>query len=90
MLVTAKHFPGHGDTATDSHLGLAQVTGDHARLEASNCRPFKRAIEAGVDAVMVAHVTVPALDPGPTGWPQLPSAIVTGLLQEEWDSRESS
>ena len=65
MLVTAKHFPGHGDTATDSHLGLAQVTGDRARLDAVELPPFRRAIEAGVDAVMVAHVTVPALDSEP-------------------------
>src|SRR3979411_63615 len=63
MLVTAKHFPGHGDTATDSHLGLAQVTGDRARLDAVELPPFKQAIEAGVDAVMVAPVTVSAPDP---------------------------
>ncbi len=66
MLTTAKHFPGHGDTAQDSHLGVAQVTGDRARLAAVELPPFKRAIEAGVDAVMVAHVTVPALDPAPS------------------------
>src|SRR5208283_5236343 len=65
MLATAKHFPGHGDTATDSHLGFAQVTGDRARLDAVELPPFKRAIDAGVDAVMVAHVTVPALDSEP-------------------------
>src|SRR5258707_5827074 len=52
MLVTAKHFPGHGATATDSHLGLAQVTGDRARLNAVELPPFKQAMEAGVDAVM--------------------------------------
>jgi beta-N-acetylhexosaminidase len=83
MLVTAKHFPGHGDTATDSHLGVAQVTGNHARLDAVELPPFKRAIEAGVDAVMVAHVTVPALDSAPDKVATISSAIVTGLLQEE-------
>src|SRR5262249_22826342 len=62
MLTTAKHFPGHGDTATDSHLGLAQVGGDRARLDTVELVPFRKAIEAGVDSVMVAHVTVPALD----------------------------
>jgi beta-N-acetylhexosaminidase len=83
MLVTAKHFPGHGDTATDSHLGLAQVTGDRARLNAVELPPFKRAIESGVDAVMVAHVSVPALDHEPNRVATTSSAIVAGLLQEE-------
>jgi beta-N-acetylhexosaminidase len=83
MLVTAKHFPGHGDTATDSHLGLAQVTGDRARLNAIELPPFKRAIEAGVDAVMVAHVTVPALDSEPDRVATTSKPIVTGLLKED-------
>ena len=65
LLTTAKHFPGHGDTATDSHLGLAQVSGDRARLDAVELPPFRKAIAAGVDAVMVAHVTAPALDAKP-------------------------
>ncbi|MGD0792113.1 MAG: glycoside hydrolase family 3 protein [Terriglobales bacterium] len=83
MLTTAKHFPGHGDTAADSHLGLAQVTGDRARLDAVELPPFRRAIEAGVDAVMVAHVTVPALDPEPNRVATTSRAIVDGLLKEE-------
>jgi beta-N-acetylhexosaminidase len=83
MLVTAKHFPGHGDTAADSHLGIAQVTGDRARLNAVELPPFKRAIDAGVDAVMVAHVTVPALDPEPNRVATTSRAIVDGLLKEE-------
>ena len=83
MLVTAKHFPGHGDTATDSHLGIAQVTGDRARLDAVELPPFRQAIEAGVDAVMVAHVTVPALDPGPNRVATTSKPIVSGLLKEE-------
>ncbi len=83
MLTTAKHFPGHGDTAADSHLGLAQVTGDRARLDAIELPPFQRAIEAGVDAVMVAHVTVPALDSEPNRVATTSKAIVTGLLKED-------
>src|SRR5271166_4907287 len=83
MLTTAKHFPGHGDTAADSHLGLAQVTGDRARLDAVELPPFRRAIEAGVDSVMVAHVTVPALDPEPNRVATTSKAIVTGLLKED-------
>jgi beta-N-acetylhexosaminidase len=83
MLTTAKHFPGHGDTATDSHLGVAQVAGDRARLDAVELPPFKRAIAAGVDAVMVAHVTVPALDAEPNRVATTSKAVVTGLLKEE-------
>ena len=83
MLTTAKHFPGHGDTGTDSHLGVAQVTGDRARLETVELPPFKRAIAAGVDAVMVAHVTVPALDAEPNRVATTSKAVVTGLLKEE-------
>jgi len=83
MLTTAKHFPGHGDTATDSHLGFAQVTGARARLDAIELPPFKRAIDAGVDSVMVAHVTVPALDAEPNRVATTSQAIVDGLLKEE-------
>jgi beta-N-acetylhexosaminidase len=83
MLVTAKHFPGHGDTATDSHLGLAHVTGDRARLDAVELPPFRRAIEAGVDAVMIAHVTVPVLDAAPNRVATTSKPVVSGLLKEE-------
>ena len=83
MMTTAKHFPGHGDTATDSHLGVAQVTGDKARLEAVELSPFRQAIAAGVDAVMVAHVTVPSLDPQPTRVATTSPAVVTDLLRNQ-------
>lgn len=83
MLTTAKHFPGHGDTAADSHLGIAQVTGDRARLDAVELPPFKRAIEAGVDAIMVSHVTVPALDSQPNRVATTSKSVVDGLLKEE-------
>jgi beta-N-acetylhexosaminidase len=83
MLTTAKHFPGHGDTATDSHLGVAQVTGDLARLRSVELPPFEKAIAAGVDSVMVAHATVPALDADPNHVATTSSTIVTGLLQEQ-------
>src|SRR5207244_10873400 len=63
LLTTAKHFPGHGDTDVDSHLQLATVAADRARLEAVELRPFRRAVEAGVDAVMLGHIAVPAVDP---------------------------
>jgi beta-N-acetylhexosaminidase len=83
MLTTVKHFPGHGDTATDSHLGVAQVTGDIARLKSVELPPFQRAIEAGVDSVMVAHVSIPALDSDPNHVATTSPAIVTGLLKNQ-------
>jgi beta-N-acetylhexosaminidase len=83
MMTTAKHFPGHGDTATDSHLGVAQVSGDMARLESVELPPFRKAIQAGVDAVMVAHVTVPALEPEPDRVAVTSPAIVTKLLKQQ-------
>jgi beta-N-acetylhexosaminidase len=82
ILTTAKHFPGHGDTAEDSHLKLASIQSDRARLESVELVPFRAAIEVGVDAVMTAHIAVPALDA-----PDLPAtlspAILTGLLRDE-------
>jgi beta-N-acetylhexosaminidase len=83
MMTTVKHFPGHGDTATDSHLGVAQVTGDMARLRSVELPPFRRAIEAVVDSVMVAHVSVPALDSDPNHVATTSPAIVTGLLKNQ-------
>jgi beta-N-acetylhexosaminidase len=83
MLTTVKHFPGHGDTATDSHLGVAQVTGDLARLQSVELRPFRQAIAAGVDSVMVAHVSVPALDADPNHVATVSPAMVTGLLKNQ-------
>jgi beta-N-acetylhexosaminidase len=83
MLTTVKHFPGHGDTATDSHLSVAEVTGDRARLNSVELAPFRKAIEAGVDSVMVAHVTVPALEPDPNRVATTSPAIVTDLLKHQ-------
>jgi beta-N-acetylhexosaminidase len=83
MLTTVKHFPGHGDTATDSHLGVASVNGDLAHLQSIEFPPFREAIAAGVDSVMVAHVTVPALDPDPNHVATISPAVVTDLLQKQ-------
>lgn len=81
MLTTAKHFPGHGDTSTDSHLEFAIVNGDRARLDTVELPPFRAAIENGVDAVMIAHVTVPALDPDPTRVASTSPVIIRDLLK---------
>jgi beta-N-acetylhexosaminidase len=83
MLTTVKHFPGHGDTATDSHLGVASVNVDRAHLESIELPPFRQAIAAGVDSVMVAHVTVPALDSDPNHVATISPVIVSDLLEQQ-------
>jgi beta-N-acetylhexosaminidase len=83
MLTTVKHFPGHGDTATDSHLGVATVNVDRAHLDSIELPPFREAISAGVDSVMVAHVTVPALDPEPNHVATISPNVVTDLLEKQ-------
>jgi len=83
MLSTAKHFPGHGDTATDTHLDLAVIEHPRARLDAVELVPFRAAIAAGVDAVMSSHIRLPALDPTEGRPATLSRPILTGLLREE-------
>ena len=83
MLTTVKHFPGHGDTATDSHLGVASVNVDRAHLDSIELPPFKQAIESGVDSVMVSHVTVPALDPDPNHVATISPTVVSDLLEKD-------
>lgn len=82
VLVTVKHFPGHGDTATDSHLALAVNNANLDRLEQVELAPFRAAIEDGVDAVMTAHIAVPALD-SPSTPATLSAPILTGVLRQE-------
>ena len=62
VAATAKHFPGHGDTAVDSHLGLPEVPHDKERLKEVELYPFQKGMEAGIDAIMTAHVTFPKID----------------------------
>jgi beta-N-acetylhexosaminidase len=83
MLATAKHFPGHGDTTTDTHLDLAVIEHPRERLEAVELVPFKAAIAAGVDAVMTTHIRLPALDPTEGLPATLSRPIVTGLLRTQ-------
>jgi beta-N-acetylhexosaminidase len=83
MLTTAKHFPGHGNTATDSHIAVPTVGENLAQLNAVDLPPFRKAIAAGVDAVMTAHVRVPALDPDPNQVATTSRRIVTDLLQHD-------
>ena len=80
---TAKHFPGHGDTNVDTHLGLAVITHPRERLDQVELVPFKAAIAAGVDAVMSSHIVLPALDPAPGIPATLSRPILTGILRNE-------
>ncbi|MGD9902633.1 MAG: glycoside hydrolase family 3 protein [Vicinamibacterales bacterium] len=82
VVATLKHFPGHGDTAVDTHLGLATVPHDRARLDLVELAPFRDGIAAGAAAAMVAHVEMPALDPAP-GPATFSRSIVAGLLRGE-------
>ena len=82
VLTTAKHFPGHGDTDTDSHHALPQINHSVERLTSVELYPFLKLIEAGVGGVMVAHLDIPALDS--SGVPStLSKPIITDLLQEQ-------
>jgi beta-N-acetylhexosaminidase len=82
-MATAKHFPGHGDTSTDSHLALSRVDTTRARLDQVELPPFRAAIAAGADAVMVGHLLVPSLEPDPNRPATISANITTGLLQNE-------
>ena len=79
---SAKHFPGHGDTDVDSHLGLPLLPFTAERLDTLEMYPFKRLIADGVDMVMVAHLSIPALDS--SGTPSsISKPIITGILKEK-------
>lgn len=82
VLCCGKHFPGHGDTAVDSHLGLPRVEKTEQELEKLELIPFHRCIRAGIDAIMISHVMYPAIEPD--GVPcTMSRRIVTGLLREK-------
>lgn len=86
VVATAKHFPGHGDTAVDSHLDLPTVTHERERMERIELVPFKRAIAEGIDAVMSAHIYFPALEAQKLPV-TLSHSVLTGLLREELNSK---
>jgi beta-N-acetylhexosaminidase len=83
VMATLKHFPGHGDTDVDSHLGLPVITESRPRLDAIEFPPFEAGISAGAGAVMTAHIEMPALDPAPNTPTTLSRPIVTGVLRNE-------
>lgn len=82
LLATAKHFPGHGDTSTDSHLELPVIDADRARLDAIELPPFRAAIQENVGAIMTAHIALPSIEPD--GLPAtLSRKVLTDILREE-------
>jgi len=83
MLVTAKHFPGHGDTDKDSHSTLPTLNIGKERLENVELYPFRAAIDSGVQAIMTAHLWIPALEPAEDLPATLSPAVLTGLLRKD-------
>jgi len=83
MVATLKHFPGHGDTDVDSHLGLPIIKDPRESLDQTEFPPFKAGIAAGAGAVMTAHIEMPALDPSPNTPTTLSQPIVSGVLRKE-------
>jgi len=83
LIATIKHFPGHGDTDVDSHLGLPVVMFDRARLNQIELVPFRRGIDQGAQAVMAAHIVMPALDPAPSTPATFSASILRNLLRAD-------
>ncbi|WP_158796208.1 glycoside hydrolase family 3 protein [Pedobacter sp. L105] len=83
LLVTVKHFPGHGDTDVDSHLDLPQLNFTRARLDSLEMYPFRELIAAGASGIMVAHMNIPSLDTTKNLPSTLSKPIVTGILKDE-------
>ncbi len=82
-IATGKHFPGHGDTDIDSHLALPVILHDRARMDSVELRPFKEAIDAGMGAIMTAHISVPSLNGGMPGPSTLSPLVLTSVLRNE-------
>jgi beta-N-acetylhexosaminidase len=82
-IATGKHFPGHGDTDVDSHMALPLITHNRARMDSVELLPFQAAIDAGMGAVMTAHISVPSLNNGLRDPSTLSAAILTDLLRED-------
>ncbi|MDT3403948.1 glycoside hydrolase family 3 protein [Mucilaginibacter terrae] len=82
LITSAKHFPGHGDTNVDSHYDLPLLNFSKQRLDTLEEYPFKQAIQAGISGIMVAHMSIPALDATKNLPSSLSKPIVTGLLRD--------
>jgi beta-N-acetylhexosaminidase len=82
-IATGKHFPGHGDTDVDSHVGLPVILHDRARMDSVELHPFQRAIDSGMGAIMTAHISVPALNGGVREPSTLSPEVLTTVLRDE-------
>jgi len=82
MLATAKHFPGHGDTESDSHVGLPVVGVPWARLDSVELTPFRAAVRSGVAAIMSAHIALPGIDSGKVRPATVTPSLLTGVLRD--------
>ncbi len=85
IFAVAKHFPGHGDTETDSHLDLPVIRHSRERLDSIELIPFRKLISEGVSGVMPGHLSIPTLDSTPGLPSTLSKPILTGLLKDELD-----
>ncbi|MGB5693863.1 MAG: glycoside hydrolase family 3 N-terminal domain-containing protein [Flavobacteriaceae bacterium] len=85
ILATAKHFPGHGDTAADSHKSLPLIDHDRRRLDSVELLPYRKLIKEGVNSVMVAHLSIPKLEPDPNIPSSLSRNIIRDLLLSQLD-----
>lgn len=82
-IATGKHFPGHGDTDVDSHVGLPVILHDRARMDSVELKPFRRAIDSGMRAIMTAHISVPSLNGGGREPSTLSPEVLTEILRDE-------
>jgi beta-N-acetylhexosaminidase len=82
-IATGKHFPGHGDTETDSHVALPVIRHDRARMDSVELRPFQEAIDAGMGAIMTAHISVPSLNGGVKEPSTLSPLVLTNVLRDQ-------
>ena len=82
-IATGKHFPGHGDTDTDSHQALPVIRHDRIRMDSVELHPFQEAVDAGIGGIMTAHISVSSLNGGLLEPSTLSSAVLTGLLRED-------
>jgi len=83
IMATAKHFPGHGDVTVDSHLDIPLITKTREQLDAMEMIPFKALIDAGIESIMVAHLSVPSIDNTPNLATSLSAKAVHGILKNE-------
>lgn len=85
IIAVAKHFPGHGDTKSDSHLSMPYLPYDRQRLDSMELFPFKRLSDEGIGGMMTAHLRVPALDPDGDGPSSLSNKAIEGVIRKEWN-----